>query len=142
VAVGRGTGPGLAHPGIEAEVADELARALEAADVADRGEEARGDDHVDAGHAHQPPDLAGLERALRDQSLDRGDLRVQELDLADRGVDGLALLDRQLDAGEPAPALDAEQVGDRWAADELAHQHRVDLILRARARATQLAAAC
>jgi len=77
---------------------------------------------------------------LRDQPLDRGNLRVEELDLAHAAVDRLALLERQLQPGEPLAALDAEQVTDRWTTDELAHQHRVDLVLRARARPDQPAA--
>jgi hypothetical protein len=38
--------------------------ALEALDVADRRHEARGDDHVDARHAHQAPDLRRIEGRL------------------------------------------------------------------------------
>jgi hypothetical protein len=84
VPVRRWAGPGLAHAWIEAEVADQLGRALEAADVADRSQEARGDDHVYAGHADQPLDLLGAQCGLGDQALDCGDLGVEELDLACR----------------------------------------------------------
>jgi hypothetical protein len=42
---------------------------------------------------------------LRDQPLDRGDLRVEELDLADAAVDRLALLERQLERAQPFAAL-------------------------------------
>ena len=56
------------------------------------------------------------------------------------GVDGLALLQRQLLLGEPAAALDAEQVTRRRAALQTPHEHRVDLVLSARARTDQLAA--
>ena len=45
-----------------------------------------------------------------DQPLDLGDLRVEEGDLAHGGVDGLALADRQLLGGQPAAALDPEQI--------------------------------
>ena len=58
---------------------------------------------------------------------------VEELDLAHATADGLAPLDRQLQRGEPAPALDAEPVRDRRPADQPVHQHRVDLLLGARA---------
>ena len=55
-------------------------------------------------------------------------------------VDGLALLGRQLLLGQPAAALDAEQVRRGRAALQAAHQHRVDLVLGPRARANQLRA--
>jgi hypothetical protein len=113
VAVRRRAGPGLAHARIEAQVADQLARALEAVDVADRCQQAGGDDHVHAGHAHQPPDLRRLKRVACDQALDCGDLRVEELDLAHAAVDRLALLERQLQRGEPCAALDTEQIRER-----------------------------
>ena len=63
---------------------------------------------------------------------------VEELDLAHGRVDCLALGDRQLLLGKPAPALDAEQIRRRRAVLEAAHEHRVDLVLRARARSHEL----
>ena len=48
---------------------------------------------------------------------------------------------RQLEAGQPPAALDAEQVRARRLALQAALQHRVDLVLRARARVHQLLAA-
>jgi hypothetical protein len=70
----RRGGPGLANLGIEAKVADELARVLAMLDVTDRGQERRGDDHVHAGHAHQPLNLHRAERGFGDQPLGSGDL--------------------------------------------------------------------
>ena len=81
-----------------------------------------------------------VKRVLRDQPLDRGDLGVEEIDLAQPAVDGLAFLDRQLELGQPPPALHAEQICDRRAAVQPAHQDRVDLVLRPRARPHQLPA--
>ena len=46
--------------------------------------------------------------------------------------------ERQLLLGQPAPALDAEQIRRRRPVLQAAHQHRVDLVLRARARPHQL----
>ena len=111
--MGRWAGPGLANTWVQAEIAHELARVLKAVDVADRCEEARGDDHVHAGHTHQPPDLRRLERGLGDQPLDLGDLAVEELDLAHAAIDGLALLGSQLQPREPSAAFHAEQVAHR-----------------------------
>jgi hypothetical protein len=56
VAVPDGATSRLAHPWVEAEVADELARRGEATEIADRGHEGRCRLHVDAGDAHQPQD--------------------------------------------------------------------------------------
>ena len=53
---------GLAHPRVEAEVADQLPCRGEAADIADRGHERRGGVHVDARDGHQPQDLRRAER--------------------------------------------------------------------------------
>jgi hypothetical protein len=46
----------------------------------------------------------------------------------------VSLLEREAVGGEPAPALDAEQIAERGAADQLTHLHRMDLVLDARAR--------
>jgi hypothetical protein len=55
-------------------------------------------------------------------------------------VDGLALAQRQLLVGQPAPALDPEQVRRGRAVLQAAHQHRVDLVLHPRAGPHQLGA--
>ena len=65
----------------------------------------------------------------------------RNVDLAQPGVDRLALLDRQLQAGQPLAALDAEQIRARRLALQPALQHRVDLVLGARARVHELLAA-
>ncbi len=65
----------------------------------------------------------------------------RNVDLAHGGVDGLALGDRQLLVGQPAAALDAEQIRRRRAVLQAAHQHRVDLVLRPRASPDELRAA-
>jgi transposase InsO family protein len=52
-----GRAAGLTHARVEAEVADELARRGEAADVADRRHEGRRRLHVDARDRHQPQHL-------------------------------------------------------------------------------------
>lgn len=62
--VGRWAGTGLADARIEAEIADQLARRPEAADIADRGQERRRADHVDARAGHQPACLPRGQRGL------------------------------------------------------------------------------
>src|SRR5215217_8429547 len=62
--VGRRAAARLVNARVEPEVADQLAWALEPTDLADRGEEGRGADRVDARNGHQPPDLGALEGLL------------------------------------------------------------------------------
>jgi hypothetical protein len=81
---------------------------------------------------------SGHDSASAAISRSTADLRVEEVDLADGGVDRLALGQRLLLLGQPAAALDAEQVRRRRAVLQAAHQHRVDLVLAARARAHEL----
>src|SRR5271166_2081719 len=100
-----GADAGLRDARVEAEVADEVACAAEALRVPDRCQEARGDDHVDPGHRHQPLDLFALEGGLGDQLLDRGDLLVEKVDLADPRVRLLGLLRRRTPARDGPPLL-------------------------------------
>ena len=118
---GRGVA-GLAHARVEAEVADELARRGEAADVADRGHERRRGLHVDARDGHQPQDLRPGERLLGDLAIERGDLGVEEVDLAQAAVECQPLVDGQLQPRQPAPARLAERVGDRRPLAEVARR--------------------
>jgi len=68
-------------------------------------------------------------------------LCVEEVDLAQRCVGRLALLERQLELLQPPAALDAEQVGDGRLALQPPDEHRVDLVLRARAGTHELRSA-
>jgi hypothetical protein len=65
---------------------------VEAADVADRGNEAGGHGHVDSGDGHQSPDLARGQRVAGDQPLHRGDLGVGGETLEDVFLELTALL--------------------------------------------------
>src|SRR5215212_4607265 len=74
------------------------------------------------------------------RALDERDLLVEEGDLTQATVDGDLLVERQLLLGEPlAPAL-AEQVAGRRAFAQGAGDHRVDLVLGARALTQELRA--
>jgi hypothetical protein len=110
-------------------VADEPARAAEAADVADRRQEGRRRDHVDPGTVISR--LASAESSAWPAitPFDVGDLGSEEVDLAQGAVDRLALLVGQLELFEPAPALPAEQVGGFRLRDQAADQRGVDLVL-------------
>jgi hypothetical protein len=128
----------LAHARVEAEVADQLARGGEAADVADRGEQRGGGDEVHAGQGEQPPHLRRGQHLLGQRSLDQFDLAVEKLDLAQAGRDRLLLIGRQGLGGEPAASASTEEIAHRRLALEVAQQRRVHLVLRARALPDQL----
>jgi hypothetical protein len=115
--------------GFQPEVADELARIMEAPDLADGGDERRGGHQAHAGDGHQPLDLCRGQRTLGDHALEDRDLGVEEVDLAQAPIDGLTLVAGQLELGQPCAAALAERVCHRRAALEVAHQHRVDLVL-------------
>jgi hypothetical protein len=53
---------GLAHLGVEPDIADQLLGRLEAVDVADHRHEGGGRDEAHPGHRHQPLDLLRRER--------------------------------------------------------------------------------
>src|SRR5215211_7648818 len=76
---------------IEPQIGDQLPRAAEPADVADRGQKRRRADHVHPGHGHQPACLRRAQRLAGDQPLDRSDLPIEELDVAQRRLDRLRL---------------------------------------------------
>jgi hypothetical protein len=111
----RRLGAGLAHLGVEAEVADQLPGGREATDVTDRGQQGAGGDDVDPGESEQPTQLVRGEHQLGQRPIDRRDLAVKEVDPAQAGLEHLPLVDRQLLLGEPAPAGAAEEVGCRRA---------------------------
>src|SRR5918995_503289 len=125
----------LAYPRVEAEVADELARRGEAADVADRGHERGRRLHVDAGDAHQPQHLRPGERLLGDLAVEDRDLGIQEVDLAQAALEGETLVGRELKPSEPAAASLPEGVRHRRALAQVARQDSMRLILRSRPRA-------
>ncbi len=78
---------------------------------------------------------------LGDRALEGRDLGVEEVDLAQAPIDGLTLVAGQLELGQPRAAALAEGVGHRRAALEVAHEHRVDLVLGAGALTHELRAA-
>jgi hypothetical protein len=86
-------------------------------------------------------DLCRDQRVLGDRALQDRDLDVEEVDLAQAAIDRLALVARQLELGQPRAAALAEGVGHRRTTLEVAHQHRVDLVLRAGALTHELRAA-
>src|SRR5215207_9360024 len=129
LAVARRGLAGLANPGVEPDVGDELSRCRKAADVADRGPEGRRRDQVHPRHAHQPPDLGGFERRSRQHPLRLRDLPIEEVDLAQAAGDRLALVVGQRERRKPLPAPDPEDIRHRRPTLEVAGEHRVELVL-------------
>ena len=132
-----GCAAGLTHARVEAEVADELTRRGEAADVADRRHEGRRRLHVDARDRHQPQHLRPGERRSGDLAVERSDLGIEEIDLTQTAIEGQPLVDRHIQPGQPATARLPEGVRDRRPIAEVARQHPVRLVLRARASADE-----
>ncbi len=77
----------LAQLRVETEVAGEMPRTLEAADVADRSHQRRRGRHVHARDRHQPADLRRGERLLGDRPIDVREFVLQEVELAQASVD-------------------------------------------------------
>jgi hypothetical protein len=82
----------LAHPGIETQVADELACRGEALDVADHRDQGGGADQVDAGDRHQPADLRRVQGVAGDGLLEVGYLAAEEVEHAQAALHRLALI--------------------------------------------------
>jgi hypothetical protein len=131
----------LTHAWVEAEVADEMPRRREPADVADRGKQGARGDEVDAREGQQPAQAGRAEYELSECPVDRSNFPVEEVDPAQAGLDHLALVCRQLLRGKPAPTSGAKQVGCRRASLEVADQDRVHLVLLPGALSHQLRAA-
>lgn len=91
----------LAHPRIQAEVAHQLARRGEPADVANGGDEGRCCLDIDTGHRHQPLDFRPGQRGLSDRPIQCRYLTIEELDLAQAAIEGEPLVDGQLQRGDP-----------------------------------------
>ena len=126
---------GLAHARVEPEVADEPARAREALDLADRGDERERDRAVDAGDRQQPLHGGRGEADLGQLAVDESELLTGDVEPPQRRGDGDLLIDGQWLPGQPSTALLAEQVGGRAARQQVAMQDRLHLVLQPRALA-------
>jgi hypothetical protein len=73
---------GLPHSRVQADVADQLLGIRETAHVADRCDQAGGDDQVDAGDSEQPLDCRVLNGRLRDLSVEGTEILAQPIKFA------------------------------------------------------------
>lgn len=129
-AVRGGLIAGLLDAWIEAHIAHQLVGRGESREVADGGGDRHRDVDVDAGDRHQPPGVLAAQRDTGELGVDELELLAVEVELAQQRPDGLALVGGQLLLGQPALALEAEQVGGRAARHEVAMQDRLHLVLQ------------
>jgi hypothetical protein len=107
----------------------------------DGGHERRGRHQTHSGNSHQPLDLRRVDRPLGDLTLQDRDLAADEIDVAQAPIDRVAFITWELKRSEPLPAALAEHVAHRRAPLQVAHQHRMDLVLGTGALPNQLRAA-
>ena len=131
-------GSRLVHARVQPEVADQLLRAGKTFDVADRRYDADGDYHVDPGDRHEPLRLFVRQRALRQVSLDDGQVFSEPVVFSQVTFDGKLLVRRQDCFLEPRTAFWTEQVGRRAGRDEMRMQDRLHDVFQTRAPATKL----
>jgi hypothetical protein len=98
------------------------------------------DGRFDAWDRHQPPNLWALERDPAQRSVDDPPLLAVEVELAHQGLHGVVLVGWQVGIGEPAAALDPEQIRKRTARHQVAMKDRLHLVLEPGALAHDLGA--
>lgn len=84
----------MADARVEAEVADELVRGGEAAEVADGGADRERDGRIDASDRHQPLHLLACKRDASEISVDQQQLLGVEVELTQKRLDGATLIER------------------------------------------------
>ena len=84
----------LPHPRVQPEIAHQLLRAVEPADVADRRHDAGGDRQIDAGDCHQSIDRGIVHGVLRDLAVEQGQVFRQPVKLTDVLIDRSAFIAR------------------------------------------------
>ncbi len=139
-AVMGGSESRLPHSRVQPEIAYQLLRAVEPADVADRRHDAGGDRQVDVGDRHQSVDRGILDCVLRDLAVEQGQVFCQPVKLTDVPIDGGALIVWQLLSSQPGPAASVEQIGMRALRDQMRVQDRMHLVLEPRAMPHDLVA--
>ena len=106
-----GRSPDWRTRGIEPEVAHQLGRSAEPADVPDDREHARRGDEADARDGQQPAHPRVVDDHARDRPVRGPDLLAQESVEPERRVERQALVGRQLERGQPASPGDPERIG-------------------------------
>src|SRR5918996_4234511 len=84
--------PRLPDPRIEAEVADQLLRSREATDVADRGDQPRGDREIHPGDREQTPYRRIVDGGFCDLAIEHGEVLAEPVELAQMPGDRCTLI--------------------------------------------------
>lgn len=129
VSVMRSAKSGLANPRIEAEVADQLLRALEAADIADGCHQSTRYGKVDAGDREQPPDRGIIHCVFGDLPIENRKVVAEPVEFAYMPLDGNLLILWHRLALKPVPSSTVEQVGVRAFRDQVGVKNGMDLVL-------------
>ena len=136
----RQTKTRLAHPRIEPDIAHELLRRGETADVANRHDEACRHDDVDAGDSKEALDGRILNHLLGDLAVEKLDILGEPVELAQVPLDGGLLVNWQFLSSKPASAQPTKQVGMRARRDEMRLQDGMHLVLDPRPMPNDLVA--
>ena len=128
-AVMGGAETGLAHARVEPEIAHQLLRAGETADIADRRHQPRRNRQIDTGDRHQPLDRHIVQRTLRDLAVEDVEVLGETVKLTDMPLDRGALVVGNQLARQPCPAAPVEQIRVRTLRDQMRMQDRVYLVL-------------
>ncbi len=123
------TKPGLANTRVQPDIAHELLRRGEAADIADRSDEPRRDRDVDPGDGDQSLDRRIADCALGHLPVEHLQIIREPVELPEVPVNRRLLVGRKRLTGKPVPAAPVEQVGVRAARDQMGVKDRVHLVL-------------
>ena len=110
-------------------------------EVADRSYDRQCDSGIHAGDGHQPTHLGTGQGFSAELPIDGAKFLTEEIKLTQQPGHGLPLIGGQVLCGQPRPAFVAEQVCRRAARDQVAVQHRLDLVLDPGPLADQVGAA-
>jgi hypothetical protein len=125
----RQTKTRLPHPRTEPDIAHEFLWRGEAADVANRGNEACRHDGVDAGNGQEALDGRILDHLLGDLAVKKLEILGEPVKLVQVSLDGGALVARQVLPSKPTPAQPAKQVGMRARRYKMGLQDSMHLVL-------------
>ena len=104
---------GLPYAWVEAEVAHQLLRLLEASRVADRRHDGEPYDHVDSRDCHQAFNALVPQRGTRKIALDDLEVLAEPIELAQMTFDGKPFVLRQDLMEQPCPSARPAQIGVR-----------------------------
>ena len=124
---------GLSYARVQADIADQLLRIGETADVTDRRDQAGSNNQVDAGDREQLLHCRITDGRLRDLSPENRQILAQPIEFAQVSFDRGALVIGDDLSCQPDPSQSPEQFGMRAWRDQIGMQDRVHFVLDPRA---------